>query len=367
MKILIGFAILLLLIVLGGTLIFNRIPPAVIGIKQVVFGPGQGIVEEDYSTGIVLAIPGYHRWYSLPRQTHFLHFTGETRLRQNRSALGIEDWQPPLDIRTTDNNNVGIDASLTYRIKPGEGYKLVQDGLRTFYRDRVRSAVLDVLRGELAKLTSEDLQIPANRIERAKQTLELLKTELVKFHVVPESLLIRAVRFLPEYEKKLQQKQLLRQESKLEEALTSQAVEDQKVQTQIRKITAAVLAKERDWDLTIQKEMSDFEVQIATIMAAADLYDKTTRAEGGAERDIAIANGTLAVEKANALRDELRNTALDSPGGRILLALTAVENLNMPEVILNSDDPAVPMLLDLSQMTRLFVGGSPPIPAPAGD
>ena len=367
MKFLIGFASLMLLLMIGGTLIFNRIPPAAVGIKQVVFGPGQGIVDADYSTGIVLAIPGYHRWYLLPRQTHFLHFTGETRLRQNRSALGIEDWQPPLDIRTTDNNNVGIDASLTYRIKSGEGYLLVQDGLRTFYRDRVRSAVLDVLRGQLAKLTSEDLQIPANRIERAKQTLELLKTELVKFHVEPESLLIRAVRFLPEYEQKLQQKQLLRQESKLEEALTAQAVEDQKVQTQVRKITAAVLAKEREWDLTIQEEKSNFEVQIATIMAAADLYDKRTRAEGDAERDIAIANGTLAVEKASALRDELRNTALDSPGGRILLALTAVENLNMPEVILNSDDPAVPMLLDLSQMTRLFVGGSPLVPAPAGD
>jgi hypothetical protein len=50
-----------------------------------------------------------------------------------------------------------------------------------------------------------------------------------------------------------------------------------------------------------------------------------------------------------------------------LLALTAVENLNMPEVILNSDDPAVPMLLDLSQMTRLFVGSAPPVPAPSGN
>ena len=179
--------------------------------------------------------------------------------------------------------------------------------------------------------------------------------------------MIRSVRFLPEYEQKLQQKQLLRQQSKLEEALTAQAVEDQKVQTQKRKIIAGVLAKERDWDFTIQQERSDFEVQIATIMAAADLYDKQTRAEGAAERDISIANGTLQVEKALALRDELRNTALDSPGGRILLALTAVANLNIPEVILNSDDPAVPMLLDLSQMTRLFVGDKPPVPAPAGD
>ena len=47
MKFLIGFASLMLLLMIGGTLIFNRIPPAAIGIKQVVFGPGQGIVDAD--------------------------------------------------------------------------------------------------------------------------------------------------------------------------------------------------------------------------------------------------------------------------------------------------------------------------------
>ncbi|MGE4619995.1 MAG: SPFH domain-containing protein [Planctomycetota bacterium] len=362
MKYLIGFFILILLVIVATALLFDRIPPASIGVKQVVLGPDKGIVTQDYPTGLVLALPGYHRWSQFPRQTHFLHFTGGTRLNQNRSVRGIEDWQPPLDIRTTDNNNVTIDATLTYRIMEGEAHKIAMAGLRTTYRDRVRSLVLDVLRAELAKLTSEDLQLPEKRIERSRLTKLVLAEELAKFHVEPEDLLIRAIRFLPQYEEKLQQKQLLRQQSKLAEALTQQAEEDQKVQTQKRKIAAAVLSKERDWDRKIQAEKSSYQVMIATIAAEADLYDKTTRAEGEAERDISIANGTLLIEQSKALRDDLRNVALDSEGGRILLALQAVTNLNIPEVILNSDDPAVPMLLDLSQMTELLVGTSPPIP-----
>lgn len=346
----------------------QKIPPASIGVKQVVFGPNKGVVEEDFRTGLVLSLPSYHRWHLLPRQTHFLHFVTDKKLADKWNlSRGIEDWQSPLELRTKDNNNVTIDVSMTYRIVEGAGYRLVKEGLRLSYVERVRSQVLDVLRTELAKLTSEDLQLTDKRAERSLETLKVLKTELANFFVEPEDLLIRAVSFLPDYESKLQNKQLLRQQSKLEEALTKQAEEDQKVQTQKRQITAAVLAKEREWEKQIQEKRSEFEVEIATISSEAQLYDQQTRSRGDAERDILIANGELAIEKANALRDELRNQALDTAGGRILLALEAVKNLEIPEVILNSDDPSVPMLLDMGRMTRLLVGEATPPPVLKGD
>ena len=192
------------------------------------------MVQQDFRTGLVMAIPSYHRWHLLPRQTHFLHFVSGEKLQASRNtSRGIEDWQQPLELRTKDNNNVTIDVSLTYRIIEGSGYELVEQGLRLSYVERVRSQVLDVLRTELANLTSEDLQLTDKRSERAAETLQVLRNELADFHVEPEDLLIRAVKFLPDYENKLQNKQLLRQESKLEEALTKQAEEDQKVQTQI--------------------------------------------------------------------------------------------------------------------------------------
>ena len=156
---------------------------------------------------------------------------------------------------------------------------------------------------------------------------------------------------------------MLRQESQLEVALTEQAGVEQDVNTQRRKIAAEALAAEKEWERKIQEKQSEYQVTIAQINADALLYAETTIAEGDAEREISKARGNLALEKAGALRDELRNMALDSIGGRILLALEAVDNLQIPEVTLNSDDPAVPMLLNLSQMTELLVGDSIPIPA----
>ena len=59
------------------------------------------------------------------------------------------------------------------------------------------------------------------------------------------------------------------------------------------------------------------------------------------------AEGQLAVDQAEALRNQLRNEILNSTGGSIFLALEAAENLNMRKVMLNSNDPRVPLVLDL--------------------
>ncbi|MDE0961306.1 MAG: SPFH domain-containing protein [Planctomycetota bacterium] len=360
MKYFIASIALLVVAIVVTTFITEKIPPARIGVKQVVLGPSKGIVEQDHYTGLVLGISGYHRWHLLPRQTHFLHFTSSKGWRESKLARGIEDWQPAIQLRTNDGNTIGLDVTVTYRIREGEAYMIIKDGLKAAYRERVRASVIGTLREELAQLTSEDLQITDKRLKRAEATLKVLKDELAIFHVVPENLFIRKVKFPAQYEIKLQEKQLLRQESQLESALTEQARVEQDVKTETRKIAAAALAAEKDWDRKIQEQKSNYQVQIAQINAEAYLYAQTTIAEGEAERDIAEARGNLALEKAGALRDSLRNTALDSEGGRILLALEAVKNLQIPEVILNSDDPAVPMLLDLSKMTRLLVGEREP-------
>lgn len=355
----IAATLLVLVVLFAIALLFltQRIYPSTIGVKQVVWGPGKGFYMDDYGAGLHLGVAGYHRWHLLPRRTHFLHFTTSQGVRRGaRGALEIEDWQPPLEIRTKDNNTVKIDVTVTYRIAEGEAHRIVVDGLKAEYRHRVRSQVLGVLRSELSELTSEDLQSTEKRLGRAKATTEVLTIELARFHVVPEDLLIRRVEFTPEYENKLQEKQLLHQQATLDQALTGQANEERQVKVIERQIGAAELKLTQEWEKTMQEKRSDYQVMIAEIGAQAAVYSAQTRAEGEAEREIAIARGKLALEQSQALRDELRNQALNSEGGRILLALDAVKNLNIPRVTLNSDDPAVPMLLDLDQMTRLLVG-----------
>ena len=365
----IGIITLFVLVIVGFSFLTVRIPPATIGVKQALWGAG-GFDQKDYGTGLAWGITGYHRWHFLPTQTQFLHFAEGAQdarriMKRADSPLEFEDWQPAVDVRTRDNNTVSIDVTITYRIMPEHGYKILQNSLKNAYRDRVRSQVKGVLLQELANLTSEQYQGTENRIRSAAETLEVLREELSGFFVEPQDVFIRRVRFPDDYEIKLQEKQYLNQKKLLDTALTQQAGQQTEVAKFQKQTDREVKVRTQDWEKKIQSKRSEYEVLIAEINAEAAVYSAETRATGAAERDIAIAGGNLAIEKARALRDALRNEALDSQGGRIKLALDAVENLQIPRVVLNSDDPAVPMLLDLGEMTELLVGEfsvSPPAP-----
>ncbi len=74
------------------------------------------------------------------------------------------------------------------------------------------------------------------------------------------------------------------------------------------------------------------------LSSEAEVYSKTTRADAHATYEELIADGGLAIAKAEALRNELRNEALDTKGGRIYLARQAAENLQFEHVTLNSPD-----------------------------
>ena len=69
-----------------------------------------------------------------------------------------------------------------------------------------------------------------------------------------------------------------------------------------------------------------------------------------------IAEGNLAIAKAEALRNELRNQALDTIGGRIYLAQQAAENLQFESVTLNSNDPSIPSVINIDEMMDLLLG-----------
>lgn len=348
--IIIGLVILVPLIF---SIFVMRIPPSTIGVKQTMWG-GSGIVEEDYSTGFHLGISGYHKWHLLSSKTHFIHFTGSRPT--HRTSNATDQWTSPLNPRTKDNNVVKIDVSVSYRIKPGEAYKIVKNGAQAEYRDRVMSKVQGALLAQLSQLSSEDLQDTDQRLERAAESLPVLNEAISEYFCIAEHILIRRIEFPPDYESKLQDKQYLRQQANLDGALTLQAEEEKTVNLIDKKIGAEEKSLTQDWEKKIQEKKSEYEVLIAQIAADAEVYSATTRAQGDKERVVSEANGRLAVEKAEALRNRLRTEALNTKGGGILLGLVAAENLQLPKVTLNSDDPAVPTILDLDQLTKMLVG-----------
>lgn len=347
-RLLILFIILILAIFVMPAVLMERVPPAKIGVKQNMWAGG--IVEKDYGTGFHVGITGYHKWYLLDKRTHFVNYS------QLDADIGRSDGGGPLEFRTKDNNEVMVDVTVTYRIKEDEAHLIVREGDIDIYRDRVTSTVKGVLREELAQLRSEDFYSTDARLARVTETLPILRQALKPLHVVPLDILVRAMRFPEGYEQKLQDKQLTLQKTKLFEA-------QEKVENQLqvtgkmeKEIEAAEKGQRGDWDKRLQQARSDNNVKIAGVLAEAEVYDKRVRAEAGAEYETSVAEGRLAMDTAEALRNDLRNRALDTLGGRIFLARQAAENLQIGEVTLNSNDPEVPSIIDVNELVKLLVG-----------
>jgi regulator of protease activity HflC (stomatin/prohibitin superfamily) len=356
LKIVGGLLALALVLFLGFMVFFTRVEPYEIGVRLDRWG--DGVVQRDFGPGFHLGIPGFHEWHRLDRRTHFVTFADGEHRKRFDMAVSLD--RPPLEIRTSDNNPVTVDVSVTYRIRDGSAHRLVAGGLKSSYRDRVTSTMVRVLREELAKLTPADFVNTQVRLARADQTLGELERALSEFHVVPEIVLIRAVRFYESYEAKLQDTQLRQQLYKLE--TSKQAVEEALARTGRIDMETERLEKEKvgDWDKRLQEVESRQRVAVADILGEARKHDLRTRAQADADYQVLVAEGDFALAEVEALRDELRNAALDTLGGRIYQARAAAANLQFSEVTLNSNDPAVPSVIDLDALVLLLIGSADP-------
>ncbi|MFT7485452.1 MAG: regulator of protease activity HflC (stomatin/prohibitin superfamily) [Candidatus Paceibacteria bacterium] len=355
-KVLVALAAFMGLAVIVVMALFERIEPGEIGVKQNLWGGG-GVIEQDNMAGYHWGVAGIHRWHLLDRRTHFLTFSeSEGQSGYSRASRNAQEEQP-LDIRTRDNDNVSVDVTVTYRIIEGQAHALVSEGMKESYRDRVASKVAGVLREELARLVPRDFVNTELRLEMSASILPILEKSLAPYHVKPESLLVRAVRFIEKYEDKLQETQLTSQLTEL--AKSKRNVEDALKAT--GKIEKETIAMEKmsvaEWDKKLQDAESTNEVLIAEILAEANIYDNKVHPGADAQYEILVADGKLAVDRAEALRDELRNAALDSLGGRILQAREAATNLNFDSVVLNSNDPSVPSVIEIDKLVDLLIGG----------
>jgi hypothetical protein len=322
------------LVLLGA--FFYKVPVATIGVKQHLFGGG-GVVTRDYGMGYQFSFRPLFRWHMLDGRMHAIHFSGK-KTPQQQITNNIRR-RKTMHIRTRDNNIAYIDASVLYRIIPDQAHKIVQDGIQRSYQDRAQSTMEGVLRAELANLTSEEYQETAKRLKLQDETVPRLNAALATFHLEAESILIRSLEFQPEYESKLQDKQLQKQLSKLEEAKLGQFEEEKVTKGMEREIQAAVKIASADWDKQLQEMRSENELVVAQISAAAALYVKTTRAEADRMYTESEARAKLLLQLEEAKRIEGLAAALNEPGGDYYNAMLAVKGLTFERIVINSNRP----------------------------
>jgi hypothetical protein len=371
----ITFIVLLVVVV-------ERVPVRTYGVKQFIWAGG--IETKDYAPGYHIGVTGLHKWHFLDASTHFLDFveqaderTGGMRRKafsifpQSSGASSLErpvyTSQPALEIRNRDGNIVTIDVSVPYRIKEGQAHQIVEKGLKATYQDRVKATVESVLRQVLPEMSNEALQDTELRQATAEKALGELNKELEQFFVEAEAVLIRRFSFPKDYEDKLQDKQLLTQQALLDQAETLRLAEELRTGTIQKEIVAAEALSTAEWEQKLESLRKEYALKVAAVKAEAVQYSKKTKAEADALYEVKIAEGKLAIDKAEASLDRLRMSALATDGGQFYLARLAAQNLNLEAVTLNASDPRLPVLLDVHGLSQLLLGmREPPPPVSKG-
>lgn len=302
-----------------------RIEPWEIGVRKSLTG---GIAEQDFNVGYQPRVPFFHAFYRLPRTLQYLDYSKEG---------GAE--AEPLEIRTAANNVIFVDVTIPWRIKENEAWMIIREGFGDSYPEKVRSTVTGMLRETLADLNNLDIQDTDKRQATSQSILPKLNEQLARYHIEADHIVIRAIRFREEYERKLQDKQYYSVQGRLDEAKRKQSVAIQETETLEKTIDKEIALKREEWNRKVEELKTKFEIEIAKIDAEAVKYAQKQRAEGDAIYTKLEAEGKLAEAQARARGEKLKARALASRAGRTFSAITAAENFELGEVTLNSNDP----------------------------
>jgi hypothetical protein len=228
--------------------------------------------------------------------------------------------------------------------------------MKASYRRLVKATVEKVLVQQMAILSAQDLTDTAVRGEWVKENLAELNRAVAPLHVEVHGILFASVAFAPEYEKKLQQTQLMHQTTQLLDASRVVAEQEEKVATRLQEIERSLQEVTHGLDLQMDSLRNGSSGQLARLTREIDEYDRTVRL--GADQRYAelVASGNLEIFRAEAARTQLANEAYAMPGARLYLARRAAQGLRVARVTLNSSDPDVPNFMDLDHLTSLVLG-----------
>ena len=302
----------------------SQVLPEQIGIRQSLT---EGVNAEDFGPGRVFDLGFMHTMHTLPAGLHIQEFTGKDSL----------------SVRTTQNNVISVDVAVKYEIIPGEAHLIVREGFKETYDDKVASISRDLLQKALAVLTNEAIQDTSARVKVAQGAVDVLNAQVSQYHVrvVPDGVVVRAIKFPLEYEVKLQQNQLYKMQGRLDTAKKDESEAIQKTDSVEKGIEKDVKLETEIWNAKVQEVKTKVETEIATVKGEAEAYSKTRRAAADALCSTADADGNLAISKAEALGEKLKTDALSSSAGRVYSAVIAADNFILSQnLVFNTSDPA---------------------------
>ncbi len=325
-----------------------RVTVGQIGVRQAQLGTA-GVEQRDRGPGLHPSVRWLHAWHLLDARLHVAAF----------GLPGDPTSAPALELRTKDGNRVTLGASVVYRIRKDEAWRLVADGLEGAYRELAQQISESVLRSQLAQLDSDAFASTDARNARMAEALPGLNAKLAPLHLEAEAIQLQSVAFWVEYEKARETERLAREEARRNAALTrleqarSGDVTAEEIESEEKRIKA-----EGERELAGLRATSALE--IARLGAETDSAASELRSAADATYEAEVAAGELALARAEAERELSQGAALAGEDGRVWLAREAASRLKVRRVELNSSDPRVPAVLDLDAMVRLLLGARVP-------
>ena len=376
----------------------STVAPNEIGVRT---SATSGVLDSDLGPGWHWRIPGVHKLITLPSSYFMLDFTNDDK-----------GPQQPLIIRTKDNNTVELDVSVSLRIKPGEAHLLVESGNhvqdsdgRYRYMRLAEETATSVLREEMASLDSVGFYSTDRRLQTSETALQMLNKQLAPMHLEAQAILVRSVRYRPEYEKQLQAIQLNEQNKLLDAATQKLANVQQSLDNYTQGTSAQVSARTQDWikraaELERAYQVGLLQVEDATPGAARAKLKGLAQSEIDARHDEAAklfgmdaasvteayligikniqaetleyknritasaegiearlgAEGDAQVAKVQGEFENKLNILLGTPAGRAYVAYQAAENVQFQKTLTFSSGEGIPSVLRLRQFAEQFMG-----------
>lgn len=338
-----------------------KLDPGEVGVRTqqyAVFGE-KGVQPKDFGPGWHRDLPMLDSWNVFDATVQTTEFTTAEERQENRvryssfwlsraSSTLPPDGPERIELKLKDGYTIQLDVTVKYRPKPDDVHRLYKAfNTEARYKGIVRDQVQNTLRNIFGTMRTEEFYLPEVRRDKTDTAYETLQGELDRNHIELIALLVRDITFDKSYERKILDKKLADQDVELNK---SRAIAEEK-KGETNKIVAEteamvlVIEEEKkaeqlrlkaDTDKEVAGLRAEAEVQVARISADADLYAQEL-----------LAQGQLMEREAQAEGERLRAAAVQGSGGRNLVALEAIKNLQLGDMTISTQE--VP-LLDIDRM-----------------
>jgi hypothetical protein len=336
------------LTVLAGGAFVRRVPPTDLVVRQDNWGQGAGVQPRDLSPGFHLGTPGGTSWHVLDGRTVFIRF----------GAGGEGNPLPPLELRTLDDVELELSVTVPFRIQEGRAHRVVADGLKSTYRQNAKTAVEKVLLERFASLRSDEWFSTDRRAAVAAEALTAVNEALDRIHLVAETVLVTRATLPQLYEQKLAEQKLNGLKLETDQVLARRELRKHDLAVEQRVVDRAEADLGADFDMRLERAKLELEGQILAVTTEAERYKTERRVAAENLYAKSVATGQLAIDQAEALRERLTNEALETDGGRLLLAQEAAGALKFKSIRIDGNRPDAPNVLDLDSFVQLLVGSA---------